>query len=192
MTKLQDIPVLYINLDKRIDRRKHIENQFDDFKNVERIEAINTCDTNGYYGCVLSHLKALKLAKQKGYYEVLICEDDFEWIDKTKFQYPIYDFDICMLDCDVVHSKDIFRDYKRVTWGLRSGGYIIKQHYYDTLIECFTESYEKLKKNLIRDNYHDVYWQVLQKRDNFIIQYPKIGKQIEGYSDIKKKVMKRE
>ena len=191
MTKLQDIPVLYINLDKRTDRRKHIENQFNDFKNVERVEAIDTCDTNGYYGCVQSHLKALKLAKQKGYYEVLICEDDFEWIDKSKFIYPIYQFDICMLDCDVVDSSKISGCYVKINWGLRCGGYIIKQHYYDTLINCFTESYEKLKKNFIRDNYHDVYWIVLQKKDNFIIQKPKIGKQLAGYSDIKKKYMER-
>ena len=79
-----NIPTLYINLDKRPDRKKQIENELKDFNYVERIEAIDT-STNGsaYFGCVLSHIIALETAKERGWDEVMICEDDFEFVNNS-------------------------------------------------------------------------------------------------------------
>ena len=65
---LHNIPVLYINLEKRKDRKIHIEEELKDFKSVERIEAVDTSDTSGYFGCVLSHIKALETAKERGWF----------------------------------------------------------------------------------------------------------------------------
>lgn len=187
-----DIPVLYINLDKRTDRRKHIQNVLKDFTNIERVEAIDTCATiGGAYGCILSHIKALNIAKEKGYPFVMICEDDFEWISKDKFKIPDMHFDVCMIEGDIVDKSRIDDNYNRVVKGLHTGCYIVKQHYYDTLLNCFTESYDKLKQNYVKDNFLDVYWEVLQKKDNFIAPRIMIGRQREDYSDIQKKNMKR-
>ena len=93
---MENIPTLYINLNKRPDRKDHIENQLVGFKEVQRIEAIET--TNGYFGCVLSHIKALETAKSKNYDEVFIVEDDFEFVNKDKFVYPEIDFDVCLIE----------------------------------------------------------------------------------------------
>ncbi len=191
MTKLQDIPVLYINLDRRIDRRKHFENQFSDFKNVERVEAIDTCDTNGYYGCAQSHIKALKRAKEKGYSQVIICEDDFEWIDKDKFEYPTMDFDVCMISGKINVKEEINDKYNKVLDGRHLECNLVKSHFYDTMIDNFEEGYRKLCYNLTHAFFVDVYWVKLQNDNMFITPSITIGRQMENYSDIQKKNMKR-
>lgn len=91
--------IFYINLDYRIDRKAHIENQFAEAQitNYERISAVkpeidklpkhyyNNLQSPrkniisyiiGSMGCKLSHYKAIKLAKEHKYKSVLIFEDD--------------------------------------------------------------------------------------------------------------------
>ena len=188
---MYNIPVLYINLEKRKDRKEHIENEFKDFENVERIEAVDTSDTSGYFGCVLSHIKALERAKEKDYDEVIICEDDFEWINKDKFIYPDFEFDVCMVSGKINNKEVIDCNYNRVLDGRHTDCYIIKKHFYDTLIDEFKNSHEKLKQKFALENYIDVHWVQLQKKSKFITPSLKIGRQMEGYSDIRKQIMKR-
>jgi len=187
---MEDIPVIYINLEKRKDRKDHIVNQLKDFKSVERIEAIETPE-NGYLGCVLSHIKALEHAKEKDYDEVIICEDDFEWVAKDKFVYPEIDFDVCMISGKINKKEFISWNYNKVLDGRHTDCYLIKKHFYDKLIHNFKEGYEKLKKENIHKYYLDVYWLSLQKENTFITPSITIGRQMEGYSDIQNKVMKR-
>ena len=67
--------VVYINLQKRQDRRQHIEDLLSKY-NIEatRFEAIE--HSHGLYGCGQSHLAVLKLARDNGWKNVLILEDD--------------------------------------------------------------------------------------------------------------------
>jgi GR25 family glycosyltransferase involved in LPS biosynthesis len=187
-----NIPTLYINLDKRKDRKKQIEEELQGFKHVERIEAVDTSDNgSGYYGCVLSHINALETAKERGWDEVMICEDDFEFVNKDRLVPPKIKYDVCMLEGDIVDKSFIDWNYNKVEKGLHTGCYIVKKHYYDTLIDCFKESYDKLKQNYIKDNYLDVYWNKLQVKDNFITPSILIGRQRESYSNIQNKNIKR-
>ena len=182
---------MYINLDKRKDRKDHIEKELKDFKSVERIEAVDTSHKSGYFGCVLSHIKSLEYAKQMGYDEVMIFEDDFEWTDKEKFVYPEIDFDVCLLEC-LYHKKHFMSwNYNQVLDAQHTGGYLVKKHFYEPLIQNFKESYEKLSLENKRDNYLDIYWFKLQKENMFITPSLQVGRQMEGYSDIKNKIMKR-
>ena len=68
--------IFYINLEKRIDRRIQIEDELTKmgFK-FERFNAIE--NTHNGLGCCYSHLKIIKTAKERGYKNVLIFEDDF-------------------------------------------------------------------------------------------------------------------
>ena len=66
----------YINLDRRLDRRKEIEAELGNLGvPYERFPAIKTIP--GCIGCALSHLAVLKEARSRGYKNVLIFEDDF-------------------------------------------------------------------------------------------------------------------
>ena len=77
--------VFYINLEKRKDRLLQIENELTTYDlPFERFEAIEM--KPGIVGCGYSHLAVLKEARERGLPNVLIFEDDFEFIvDKTEF-----------------------------------------------------------------------------------------------------------
>lgn len=63
-----------INLEKRKDRLESIKKQFDKIADVlVRVEGI---DTKSSYGCGLSHLKCIQLAKEKNLDYILVIEDD--------------------------------------------------------------------------------------------------------------------
>ena len=78
--------ILYINLDHRQDRKKHIEKEISrmefDPKIVHRISAIydRMC---GHLGCGLSHIKALEVALQNKWQRVMILEDDFKFLVRS-------------------------------------------------------------------------------------------------------------
>jgi Glycosyltransferase family 25 (LPS biosynthesis protein) len=68
-------PTLVINLDKRTDRLEEINEEFKEWPvPLERIPAIKM--TPGVKGCYLSHLKCIRIAKERNYPWVLILEDD--------------------------------------------------------------------------------------------------------------------
>lgn len=75
--------IIYINLDSRTDRKKEIENEFTRLHipehKVLRLSAI----AHSYppAGCSLSHASILHYAHQQNLKNVLILEDDFNFID---------------------------------------------------------------------------------------------------------------
>lgn len=81
------VPALVINLDHRTDRVEEIKNEFQDWGTpIERVSAVKK--TPGWKGCSLSHLKCVKIAKERRYPWVLIIEDDCILTDggKERFQ----------------------------------------------------------------------------------------------------------
>ncbi len=83
--KLCDINTLYINLDKRPDRRTHVENELKkiNMANVTRFKGIEM--KNGAIGCSMSHMKCVELAKNNNWEYVFICEDDIEFTNPELF-----------------------------------------------------------------------------------------------------------
>ena len=68
-------PILVINLDHRKDKWEQIQKDFKDWPvKLERVSAIK--HTIGWKGCYLSHLKCVKIAKERNYPWVLYLEDD--------------------------------------------------------------------------------------------------------------------
>ena len=109
--------IFYINLDKRKDRLEHIEKVLTEYnlKGIsERYVAIETA-YSGIIGCSQSHLNVLKLARERGYKNVLILEDDFEFLvtkqelnSKIEYLFENYpDFDVCMLSHIIQNSCEI-------------------------------------------------------------------------------------
>ena len=68
-------PILVINLDSRTDKWEQIQKDFQDWPvKVERVSAVKY--DPGWKGCYLSHLKCVKIAKERKYPWVLYLEDD--------------------------------------------------------------------------------------------------------------------
>ena len=185
--------IIYINLSKRADRREQIENELDNFQlSYERFEAIPTPDF-GSYGCGLSHLAVLKIAKEKKYKNILILEDDFQFLVskevfennlKTFFENNI-DYDVCMLSYNLnefVTCNNL--NVNKVLFSQTASGYIINSDYYDKLIQLYEWSLPLListKQHWLYAN--DIVWKDYQQNDNWYCFKIRIGKQRDSYSD---------
>ena len=196
-----NINIYYINLEKRKDRKKRIENELKKIKNIKnfnfkinRFNAIKS-DIHGGIGCGKSHINILKMAKEKNLPMVMIIEDDikinddkiniyFEKINNT----PLWDVFILS---GWGKTKKYDNNLEKALGVQTTGWYIVRQHYYDKLIDVFTESVnnmENLNKNGKDINYKkwaiDQNWKKLQPNSIWFKFKNNLGLQIEDYSDI--------
>lgn len=189
--------IIYINLSSRPDKKEQIENELNNFQlEYERFDAIDTPEY-GAYGCGLSHIAVLKIAKEKNYKNVLILEDDFQFlVTKEEFENNLtaffesnLDYNVCMLSYDLRKHIPIENNVvDKVVEAHTTSGYLIHSNYYDALINLF----EKAMPLLIYTKLHwifsiDVVWKDLQKKDNWYFFKTRIGKQRPGYSDVGKR-----
>ena len=190
----KNFPALYINLEHREDRKKQIEGELKKvgFYNYQRFNAIK--NKKGYLGCSASHLECLKLAKNNNYPNVMILEDDFEFlIDKDEFQTILnhlssVDYDVFILSYNTDLSNITNTDdphLKRIKETQTASGYIVNKKYYNKLINNFQRGLNLLEKTDIYHKYAiDQYWKPLQSQDKWYCYKKRIGKQRESYSDI--------
>jgi len=189
--------VLYINLKHRVDRKAHVEKELFSIglKNVQRFNAIKMdC---GALGCSFSHLKCLTIAKENNWDHVLICEDDIQFLDPPEFVNQLNGFlenvdnwDVVLLGGNNIKEYAITNEYSvKVTWCQTTVGYLVKQNYYDKLIDNYKTGLEKLLKE--PQNHHlyaiDQYWTKLQVIDNWFLITPLTVVQRGDYSDIEKR-----
>lgn len=186
--------IFYINLEKRTDRKEQIEKELNTFDlKFERFSAIET-PTFGILGCGLSHLKVLKIAKERNYKNVLILEDDFTFlVSKEELQCQLsnffnlqLDYDVCFLSYNLI-GLQIKLDNGVVNKGIdvqTASGYLVNQHYYDALINLYEDAMPLLEKTLCHWIYcNDQVWKTLQKKDNWFFFIKRIGMQQDRYSD---------
>jgi GR25 family glycosyltransferase involved in LPS biosynthesis len=198
-TTISDIPGFYINLNSRIDRKLHAERQLDLLgirDNVKRFNAIH--NVNGRIGCSLSHLKCIQMAKEQNMECVLILEDDVSFLLPEEFIQNVNKFlsnpknkwDVLLLAGNNLPPFTTNDEVSiRVTHCQTTTGYIVRQHYYDTLISNIKEGVAKLMKNPEHHYYFaiDKYWIHLQKQHRWMLLIPLIVVQRPDYSDIEKR-----
>ena len=188
----------YINLESRPDRKQHVEEQLNQIGiHAERFDAIKM--DNGAIGCSLSHLKCLEIAKENNWDHVLIVEDDILFLEPTvfinqtnKFLNTHDDWDVLLLaGNNHLPFQPIDDTCIKVSKCQTTTGYIVKNHYFDTLIENIREGINKFKKEpYIHWLYAiDVYWFSLQQRDRWFLIIPLTVIQKEGYSDLAGKII---
>jgi glycosyl transferase family 25 len=185
--------IIYINLDKRTDRKEFIENELNNFLlDYERFPAV--FNTEGIVGCTQSHLNVLKLAKERNYKNILILEDDFTFtVSKDVFEQQLtlffdsnIDYDVCMISF-LLNSGEISTEHTFLTKifeAQTASGYIVNSKYLDKLINL----YEYSLPLLIETNKHWLYcndqcWKSLQKTDNWFCFTERFGIQRDGFSD---------
>ena len=209
--------VLYINLKHRKDRFKQINNEFTkmDIPNskIKRIDAVHE-KYNGHIGCCKSHIKALNNIIANNYKYTLVFEDDFVFtvtkdvLDKkisTFFKKYGDNWDIIQLASHYNNLNDTNIDYiKKVNRSSTSSAYIINRHFVEKLLATLKESLYKLNKdmeefnkrnnNVLKKKYQtryalDQYWYPLQKKSNWLLFKPYLGKQ--GGSANKSSIMNK-
>ena len=196
--------IYYINLEHRTDRKESILNQLrkidPNLEKTERVEAVKK--ENGCIGCTLSHIRTLKDAIKNNYEQILIFEDDFEFtVSNSKINDSINhlvenheNFNICLLSGNIIRTNRKDGVVKQAINVQTTSGYMVHKRFFETLLENYTEGYNLWDKKNFGNQYKntyclDMYWKKLQGADKeFYIFTPKLGKQINSYSDIEKTV----
>ena len=186
--------VVYINLDKRTDRRAQIEEELTRWGlNAERFAAYEV-PGYGLVGCARSHCEVLRQAIEEGVSSLLVIEDDVRFFG-TRADADVRlraaldahpDYDVLMLDYVLQRSDPPEQGVGRVLEGSTTGMYLVRGAYLPTLYQNFLESYNHL---LVAPHIHwvyscDQYWKRLQPQGKWFYLSPRFGAQRPGYSDI--------
>ncbi|ATZ80616.1 alpha-1,2-fucosyltransferase [Bodo saltans virus] len=191
--------IIYINLDHRTDRNNEINAEFERIgipkEKILRLSAIH--DNNGAMGCTKSHIAVLELAKKNKYENVLILEDDFNFIkniDKIDSAFTLLFsklgniFDGFQMSRGYKYEKKenicgtIFRTDECST----TSGYLVSNRIYDKLLQNYKKGLLLYKSNPEKTTEFslDVYWKNVQKTSNWYVSDPFLGYQRTSYSDI--------
>jgi glycosyl transferase family 25 len=197
MNSISDIKhAFYINLLTRPDRKQHVERQLQTVGiKAERFNAIKM--TNGAIGCSMSHLKIIETAKANNWDHVLIVEDDILFTEPSIFvkQFNLFlsnhkNFDVVLIAGNNLPPYTKIDDTcVQVTHCQTTTAYLVKSHYYDTLITNYKSGILKL---ILEPHNHvlyaiDKYWFSLQSIDKWYLITPLTVTQREDYSDIEKR-----
>lgn len=196
--------IFYINLDKHVDRRNEMEQEFEKMDIIhhnqpnpdnkityERFSAIKHEIRD--VGRGQSHIGILKLAKERNYSTIIIFEDDFSFtVTKEVFYKQLGYLNGVYMDACILSGGYMGHNVTNMTPNLyrlfnakTTSGYLINCRYNDTLINCFQTAVE----NLERTNNHllytiDVAWNQLQATDPWYALKINIGKKRLICSDI--------
>lgn len=207
--------IYYINLDRREDRRLHVENEiraFDPgmehttrFSAIEYSGAFVDTDTRnrGAIGCSLSHIQIAKMCKENGYKNVLVLEDDF------KLNVCMQEFDMLMehffknvrsfyflllgtsKSSSRLVTKRIDDELSSVVFSDCTTAYIMNSAVYDDWISTAEDRTGVLIRTGRRaGNVIDDVWDKYSgMRYTFNNSTRHVATQIPGYSDIENKVL---
>ena len=197
MNSITDIKhAFYINLLSRPDRKDYVETQLSNIGiEAERFNAIGM--KNGAIGCSMSHLKLLEMAKENNWEHIFIVEDDILFTKPAIFVKQLNTFLSTQPNFDVLLlAGNNIPPYKRVNDSCikvfhcqTTTGYLVKQHYYDTLIQNYKNGILHLMKEPHNHILYaiDKYWFHLQEVDRWYLLTPLTVTQREDYSDIEKR-----
>jgi GR25 family glycosyltransferase involved in LPS biosynthesis len=165
----------YINLENRPERNLDtiVELKKLGIKKPNRFNAIK--HEIPLVGCAKSHMGCLEKAKELNWDYVIIFEDDIKIEGKQKIiekfnKFIKYDFDVLYLGCwNYLAPIKVERDLARVIKASCLHAYIVKSHYYDTLINNLKEGIELKLKDPNNGKYNNDEWiGELQLKDRWI------------------------
>ena len=196
---LNSIPILFINLNHRIDRKNKLLNQFNitGIQNYSRFEAIK--HSSGILGCGLSHLEIAKKFIESNTDELplIVCEDDVKFmVDLKKIDEIFNEFmnvdnlDVLCLGHNSNNSLYLSKNLSLTTNTQTTSFYVCKKKSVHELVDSFKISVELLKLNLPKSVAAlDIVWKEKQIKLNFAIPSIRVVIQDESYSDIEKKMV---
>lgn len=176
--------IIYINLDERTERRELFENEIDRLHlPKEKIYRLSgTLDRlNGIRGCLISHIRSLEMAQDKGWEKVLILEDDALFmtdLDEITASLQSF-FTAAKEEWDVLFLGGLYLEKIDTPWegviqihkGLCAHAYIVRNPYLHKIIAIFKDALEKIRCDLFQIHSSsfalDRMWGVLQEKDRW-------------------------
>lgn len=193
------IPVFYINLDTRTDRKENFIKQCNNlgFCNLTRVSGI--VNRFGALGCSQAHIQALKLGIKSGKQFFMIAEDDFYVPDEKRFHHLLLHFlrlnmvwDMFLMSAFVQRSFFIDDTIVRVLEAQTTGCFLVHKNFARKLLQNF-ETGARLLSSVKEKERHrfciDQYWKRLQPISRWFCCFPELAQQQEGFSDIELKVV---
>tara|TARA_B100000963_G_scaffold312980_1_gene290702 strand:- start:3916 stop:4533 length:618 start_codon:yes stop_codon:yes gene_type:complete len=195
----------YINLDKRPDRLKHLEENVLPNINIDGMEKhrITASDHTNYQhisqrgaGCSLSHIRVWKDAIDKGYNKIIIMEDDFELIKTREEISQILkelgdtEFSICNLGYNnITPLKKIENSiFYRCSNVQTTSCYAASVSFLKFILPSIEDATQRLMRcEPYRLNAIDQSWKRFQNRDDWILS-ERIGIQRGSHSDIERRI----
>jgi glycosyl transferase family 25 len=186
--------IFYINLAHRTDRKEQIENELNrmGLTNYERFDAVKI-DWFGAIGCSYSHLNILNIAKERNYENILILEDDFEFVvskeeleDNLRNFFDLkLDYEVCMLSYNLFAGINLDNPYVNIALDAQTtAGYIIHKSMYNELISLLNWSIQHLHNTRKHWIYAiDIIWKVFQKSKKWYYFKKILGKQSDSISN---------
>lgn len=195
--------VYYINLKHRKDRFEHINKELEktniDKNKINRIDGIYY-KTFGILGCAKSHILALESFIKSGKKNCIIFEDDFEFtltqeeintLINTFFNSNIK-FDVLMLASNTLNDTSTqYKFLRKIINAQTLSAYCVSKEFAPILLNNYKESVMMLERigTKIYQFCFDIYMKKLQPTSNWYCINPKIGRQMESYSDIENRVV---
>jgi hypothetical protein len=189
---------IYINLEKREDRKKEIADEFEKLNipqnKIYKVSGVYM-PKNGHKGCVQSHILALKMAKLNKWKKVIIFEDDMtlnvspeEVKNQTNRAMKLDNWDLIMLgSCNLDKGDELAKGIFKVKHATCGTAYLIKDSYIDTLIELFEDCNDHMLPHKCGQDGWEAYaldqqWNKLIEKDNWISFDPILIIQRNSYS----------
>jgi GR25 family glycosyltransferase involved in LPS biosynthesis len=184
--------VYYINLDKRVDRLGQIQSELVKM-DISGARFCGITHAAGIVGCGYSHLTVLKNARSLGLKNVLILEDDFEFlVSKSDFEKAVSDFfglgihyDVLMLSYNIQRAQPFNGIVQRVYEAQTASGYIVNSAFYDRLIDLYERHIPLLEQTGMHwIHANDQIWKQLQGDASAWYAFnTRLGRQRASYSD---------
>jgi hypothetical protein len=182
--------VVYINLDKRTDRRAQMEQELKVFhpEKVHRIPGIvpDVLDIpHKNVALTKAHLNAVNLAKKNNWPNTLILEDDSVWVNIEE-AYPCFErlvkepYDVIMLGS---HSPDYDKDTLRVRRATSAASYLVHRSHYDVYIERLEALINSFVSGQHIECGNAVVFPELQEKYKWFVVVPSLMKQLAGRSN---------
>ena len=194
----------YINLDKRIDRLAHLNENVLPFIDVKGLtfQRFSAVDHTHYdhisqrgAGCSLSHINIWKDAIENGYSKIVIMEDDFELIHKDGFINNVLnklndiDFSVCNLGYNNLGPlmKSPYEGFYRCNNIQTTSCYAASVSFLKIMLPYIESATSRLmNKESYLANAIDQSWKRFQTREDWLVSH-RVGKQKGSISDIERR-----
>lgn len=151
-------------------------------------------------GCSTSHLTVLQRARDQGWPNVMILEDDFQptldaaaWEARMQcFFSEVKEYDVLLLAYNLRQSTPHGKGgVDRTQEAQTTAGYVVHCRFYDTLIANLEEGLARLTQAPHQHGQFalDMYWKRLQPLAQWFHAAPAMGTQRASYSDIENRVV---